>query len=80
VARNAVTDWRTAFISSVPGMAFLADYDATLDIGRLDYRNLELGFTATVSEGVAQYVSTSDGLIYTVPFGPSAGMWAVRAR
>jgi hypothetical protein len=80
IAHSAVLDWRTDFIESLPGIAYLTDYDPVNDIGRLDYRNLQLGFTATVSDGVSRYLSTSDGLIYSVPFGPSAGIWAVRAR
>jgi hypothetical protein len=80
VARHVGADWRTDFISSVPGIAYLTEYDPEHDLGRLDYRNLQLGFTATVSEGVSMYLSTSDGLIYSVPFGQSAGIWAVRAR
>jgi hypothetical protein len=80
IARNVVVDWRTEFISSVPGIAYLTEYDPERDTGRLDYRNLQLGFTATVSEGVSMYLSTSDGLIYSVPAGQSAGIWAVRAR
>lgn len=80
IASRVVVDDRTRFVSSVPGIAYLTNYDVDLDVGRLDYRNLELGFTATVSEGVADYVSTPDGLIYSLPFGDRAGIWAVRAR
>jgi hypothetical protein len=80
VAHHVAIDWRAEFISSVPGIAYLTEYDAEQDVERLDYRNLQLGFTATVSEGVSMYLSTSDGLIYSVPFGQSAGIWAVRAR
>jgi hypothetical protein len=80
LAQHVAADWRTDFISSVPGIAYLTEYDRSTTIGRLDYRNLQLGFTATVSEGVSMYLSTSDGLIYSVPFGQSAGIWAVRAR
>jgi hypothetical protein len=79
-ARRVVPDWRTTFISSLPGIAYLTDYEPTPDIGRLEYRNLQLEFTATVSAGVSDYVSTPEGLIYAVPFGSSAGIWAVRAR
>jgi hypothetical protein len=80
IASRVVVDARTRFVSSVPGIAYLTNYDVEIDVGRLDYRNLELGFTATVSEGVADYVSTPDGLIYSLPFGDRAGIWAVRAR
>jgi hypothetical protein len=78
--RRVVPDWRTAFISSLPGIAYLTDYDVMADLGRLEYRNLQLEFTASVSAGVSDYVSTPEGLIYAVPFGPTAGIWAVRAR
>jgi hypothetical protein len=80
VAQGVVVDWRTDFVSSLPGIAYLTDYDPVNDVGRLAYRNLQLEFTATVSEGVSRYLSTPDGLIYSVPFGESAGIWAVRAR
>jgi hypothetical protein len=71
---------RTQFLTNLPGVAYLTNYDAAHDIGRLDYRNLELGFTATVSDGISDYLSTNDSLIYSVPFGDAAGIWLVRAR
>jgi hypothetical protein len=78
IARGALG--RIHFVTSVPGIAYLTNYDAKLDVGRLDYRNLELRFTATVSNGVSDYVPTGDGVIYTVPFGGGAGIWHVRSR
>jgi hypothetical protein len=64
----------------LPGAAYLASYDPQTGTGQLAYRNLELAFTATVSEGVSDYVSTTANIIYSVPFGEAAGIWVVRAR
>ena len=80
IARNVRWDWRTQFVPALPGIAFLTHYDKEKDVGRLEYRNLELRFTATVSDGVAAYLPTPGGLIYSVPFGESAGIWVVRSR
>jgi hypothetical protein len=73
-------DSRARFLSSLPGIAYLTGYDAQNDVGRLEYRNLELGFTATVSDGVQNYLSTRATVIYSVPLGAAAGIWVVRAR
>ncbi len=80
IANNVAADGRAQFVISLPGIAYLTNVDTTHNTGRLDYRNLELGFTATVSDGVSDFVGSSDSLIYAVPFGKSAGIWAVRAR
>ena len=70
----------TAFLTSLPGISYVTNFDRTSGTGRLQYRNLELGFTATVNDGIADYISTDDGIIYSVPFGERAGIWLVRAR
>jgi hypothetical protein len=80
IARGVLWDSRARFVPAVPGIAYFTNYDQTRDIGRLDYRNLELRFTATISEGVAAYLETPGGLIYSVPFGDGAGIWVVRSR
>jgi hypothetical protein len=80
IARGVVWDSRTQFVPALPGIAYFTQYDPEKDIGRLEYRNLELRFTATVSDGVAAYLPTPGGLIYSVPFGDSAGIWVVRSR
>jgi hypothetical protein len=80
IARDVLWDYRTQFVPALPGIAFFSHYDKEKDIGRLEYRNLELRFTATVSDGVAAYLPTPGGLIYSVPFGDSAGIWVVRSR
>jgi hypothetical protein len=71
---------QTQFLTSVPGIAYMTNFDANQNTGTLQYRNLELGFTGTVSAGVSDYLSTDDGLIYAVPFGDNSGLWQVRAR
>jgi hypothetical protein len=70
----------TAFLTSLPGISYVTNFDRASATGRLQYRNLELGFTATVSDGMSDYISTDDGIIYSVPFGERAGIWLVRAR
>ncbi|HMJ56514.1 MAG TPA: hypothetical protein VK540_30815 [Polyangiaceae bacterium] len=80
IAHGVRWDSRTRFVPALPGIAFFTHYDPVTDIGRLEYRNLELQFTATVSDGVSAYLTTPGGLIYAVPFGDSAGIWVVRSR
>lgn len=80
IARGVLWDSRASFVQAIPGIAYMINYDKTSDTGRLEYRNLELRFTATVSDGVAQYLRTPGGLIYSVPYGDGAGIWVVRSR
>jgi hypothetical protein len=80
IARGVLWDSRTQFVPALPGIAFLTHYDQEKDIGLLEYRNLELRFTATISDGVAAYLPTPGGLIYSVPLGDGAGIWVVRSR
>ena len=80
IARDVLWDSRARFVPAVPGIAYFTNYDQVNDIGRLDYRNLELRFTATISDGVAAYLETPGGLIYSVPYGDGAGIWVVRSR
>jgi hypothetical protein len=80
IARNVLWDGRTRFVPALPGIGYFTHYDKASDTGRLDYRNLELRFTATVSDGVADYLATPGGLIYSVPYGDGAGIWVVRSR
>jgi hypothetical protein len=80
IARSVLWDSRTSFVQAIPGIAYMINYDKKSDTGRLEYRNLELRFTATVSDGVANYLRTPGGLIYSVPYGDGAGIWVVRSR
>jgi hypothetical protein len=64
----------------LPGIAYLANYDTETDTGRFEYRNLELGFTSVINEGVADFMYAGNGLLYSVPYGEGAGIWLARAK
>jgi hypothetical protein len=68
------------FIDSIfPGMAWIRA-DAGGDTGTLEYDNSDLVYTATVSEGVASFLQTTEGLVYSVPHGAGAGVWFAEAK
>jgi len=64
----------------LPGIGFLDQYDDEHGTGRFQYRNLELGFTSIVSEGVSDFVFAGNGMLYAVPYGEGAGIWLARAK
>ena len=64
----------------LPGIAWFTDWDDELQVGRFQYRNLELGFTSVVNEGVGEFLYAGNGLLYSVPFGEKAGIWLARAK
>jgi hypothetical protein len=64
----------------LPGIAYFTDFDEELGTGRFQYRNLELGFTSIVNEGVSEFFYAGNGLLYSVPFGNKAGIWLARAK
>jgi hypothetical protein len=64
----------------LPGIGFLDEYDTEHGTGRFQYRNLELGFTSVVSDGVSDFVFAGNGMLYAVPFGEGAGIWLARAK
>jgi hypothetical protein len=64
----------------LPGIGFLDEYDPVLGTGRFQYRNLELGFTSIVSEGVSDFIFAGNGMLYAVPYGEGAGIWLARAK
>jgi hypothetical protein len=69
-----------SFIESIfPGMAWIRS-DGSADTGTLEYQNTKLVYTATVSEGVASFLPTTEGLIYSVPRGKGAGVWFADAK
>jgi hypothetical protein len=73
--------FRTAFLDFVlPGIVYLAEHDPERGIGLLEYRNLELGFTAQIASGVADFIVTADDVLYTVPYGDAAGIWLLQAK
>ncbi|HEY3497750.1 MAG TPA: hypothetical protein VGK73_23795 [Polyangiaceae bacterium] len=70
---NEVGEW-------LPALGYLTAYDAEHDTGRFEYRNLELGFTSVVSDGVSDFLMAGNGVLYAVPFGEDAGIWLARAK
>jgi hypothetical protein len=62
------------------GMAWITSTDARRGTGRLEYRNDDLGFSATVSDGVADFLQSTRGFIYSVPYGDRAGVWFAEAK
>jgi hypothetical protein len=64
----------------LPGLLFLTNYDLDRGTGRLEYRNLELGFTALVNYGVSDYLVAKDEVLYAVPRGEGAGIWLVQGK
>lgn len=71
----------TASLNEVlSGVSYLTHFDLTTRTGRLDYRNLELRFTAHVNDGVSDYLVANDELLYSVPYGDEAGIWLVPGK
>jgi hypothetical protein len=75
VASNAVVLGTSSLDRVLSGVVYLSDFDLSTRTGRLEYRNLELRFTARVNDGVADYVVADDEVLYTVPYGDEAGIW-----
>jgi len=71
---------RNGFMNDLPGLVYFTHYELSTRIGTLEYSNAELGFSAIVSEGVADYVQPGSGLLYSVPYGENAGLWLARAK
>lgn len=68
------------FMYDLPGFVYFTGWDAKSGTGRLAYSNVELGFSASVSDGVSDYLQPGSGLLYTVPFGSAAGIWLARGK
>jgi hypothetical protein len=62
------------------GVMYLADFDEQGGTGRLDYRNLDLRFTAHVNDGVSDYRVIDDQVLYAIPRGDKAGIWLVSGK
>jgi hypothetical protein len=71
---------RNGFMNDLPGLVYFTHFDLATRTGTLEYSNAELGFSATVSEGAADYVQPGTGLLYSVPYGEGAGIWLARAK
>jgi hypothetical protein len=79
VARGVHLDAH-GFLDDLPGFVYFTHWDHGSGTGRLEYSNVELGFSAIVSEGVADYVRPGSGLLYSVPSGEGAGIWLARGK
>lgn len=80
VASNVVFTGTSALNELLSGVIYLKNVDVTSRTARLEYRNLELRFTATVNEGVSDYLATDDEIIYSIPYGDDAGIWLVPGK
>lgn len=80
VASNVVVLGTSSLNDVLSGVSYLSDFDTTTRTGRLEYRNLELRFTARVNDGVSDYVVSHDEVLYTIPYGEDAGIWLVAAK
>ena len=73
--------FRVAALGQVlSGVMYLSDFDEQSGTGQLDYRNLDLRFTAHVNDGVSDYAIVGDQVLYAIPRGDSAGIWLVSGK
>lgn len=73
--------FRVAALGQVlSGVMYLADFDEQSATGRLDYRNLDLRFTAHVNDGVSDYRVLGDQVLYAIPRGENSGIWLVSSK
>jgi hypothetical protein len=80
VASNVIVLGTSSLNDVLSGVSYLSNFDLTTRTGRLEYRNLELRFTASVNSGVSDYVVSHDEVLYTVPYGDDAGIWLVPGK
>lgn len=80
VAPNVVVAGTSSLNDVLSGVVFFSEYDVTQRTGRLEYRNLELRFTAKVNDGVSDYLVTQDEVLYTIPYGKNAGVWLAQGK
>ncbi len=80
VAPSAAVFRISALGQVLSGVIYLADFDEQSGTGRLDYRNLDLRFTAHVADGVSDYAVVQDQVLYAVPRGENAGIWLVSGK
>ena len=79
IARGVYTE-QHSFMNDLPGFVYFTHWDDASRTGNLEYSNVELGFTAIVSEGVGDFLQPGSGLLYSVPFGQGAGIWLARGK
>lgn len=80
VASNVIVLGTSSLNDVLSGVIYFTHFDLTTRTGRLEYRNLELRFTARVNDGVSDYVASHDEVLYTVPYGDDAGIWLVPGK
>jgi hypothetical protein len=80
VASNVIVFGTSSLDEVLSGVTYLTDFDRSTFTGRLEYRNLELRFTARINEGVSSYVVGYDEILYTIPYGDDAGIWLASAK
>jgi len=80
VASDVVALGTSSLDEVLSGVIYLTRFDATTLTGHLEYRNLELRFTADVNDGVSDYIVSHDEVLYAVPYGSEAGIWLVAGK
>lgn len=80
VASDVVVFGTASLNNVLSGVSYLTHFDPVTRTGRLEYRNLELRFTAHVNSGVADYVVSKDEVLYSIPYGDDAGIWLVPGK
>jgi hypothetical protein len=80
VASDVVVLGTASLNNVLSGVSYLTHFDTTTRTGRLEYRNLELRFTAHVNSGVSDYVVSNDEVLYSIPYGDDAGIWLVPGK
>lgn len=80
VASNVIAYGTMSLDHVLSGVAYVTDFDAATFTGRLEYRNLELRFTAKVNDGVSSYLVAYDDILYSIPYGNDAGVWVASAK
>ena len=71
------------FAPFMPSVLFLEDWDADSKTGALVAYNVELEARTTIAEGVSSFDLASypwEGVVYTVPYGKTRGIWFSRAK
>jgi hypothetical protein len=80
VASNVVVLGTSSLDEVLSGVIYVTHFDPTTRTGRLEYRNLELRFTAGVNDGVSDYLVSHDEVLYAIPYGDDAGIWLVPGK
>ena len=80
VASNVIAFGTSSLDDVLSGVTYLTHFDPLTLTGRLEYRNLELRFTARVNDGVSSYIVAHDEILYSIPYGDDAGIWLASGK